>query len=91
MSGITEQVLFSGQVQGVGFRWTTELIASSLHLRGFVRNLPDGRVEVVVSGTADDIQRLIDGLHERFGSGISDTHRQKAEAIEQFTGFRIRR
>ena len=45
---MTEQILFTGHVQGVGFRWTTERIASQLPLRGFVRNLPDGRVEVVV-------------------------------------------
>ena len=44
---MTEQILFSGHVQGVGFRWTTERIASQLPLRGFVRNLPDGRVIAV--------------------------------------------
>ena len=91
MPGITEQILFSGQVQGVGFRWTTQRIASGLPLNGFVRNLPDGRVEVVVSGTPDNIQRLIDRLRERFGSGISDIHRQQTEAVENFNGFMIQR
>ena len=91
MSDNTEQILFSGQVQGVGFRWTTQRIASGLPLHGCVRNLPDGRVEVVVSGTPDNIQRLIDRLRERFGSGISDIYRQQTEAAEAFTGFTIQR
>jgi len=88
---MTEQILFSGQVQGVGFRWTTERIASRLPLRGFVRNLPDGRVEVVVGGAAASIQQLIDKLQERFGSGITGTQRQTSESAGEFTGFVIRR
>lgn len=42
--------LISGQVQGVGFRWFVARHARSLGLGGYARNLPDGRVEVVVSG-----------------------------------------
>lgn len=91
MSDITEQFLFSGQVQGVGFRWTTERIASRLPLRGFVRNLPDGRVEAVVSGSAKDIQQMVDKLQERFGSGITGIQRQTWEGADEFTGFEIRR
>lgn len=91
MSEMTEQILFSGQVQGVGFRWTTERIASRLPLRGFVRNLPDGRVEAVVAGSAADIEHLIVKLQEKFGSGITDIQRQTIEAANEFTGFAIRR
>lgn len=89
MSAMTEQILFSGQVQGVGFRWTTERIASRLSLRGFVRNLPDGRVEAVAVGSASSIQQLIDKLQERFGSGITDIQRQTLESAHEFTGFVI--
>ena len=88
---MTEQILFSGHVQGVGFRWTTERIASQLPLRGFVRNLPDGRVEVVVAGSAENIQQLIDQLQDHFGSGIADVRRQTLEGANEFTGFVIRR
>ena len=91
MSDMTEQILFSGQVQGVGFRWTTERIASRLPLRGFVRNLPDGRVEAVVAGSAANIQQLIVKLQERFGSGITGIQRQTLESAGEFTGFVIRR
>lgn len=88
---MTEQILFSGQVQGVGFRWTTERIASQLPIRGFVRNLPDQRVEVVVAGSAANIQQLIDQLQERFGSGITGIQRQIVEGTNEFAGFEIRR
>lgn len=91
MSDMTEQILFSGQVQGVGFRWTTERIASRLALRGFVRNLPDGRVEAVVAGSATNIQQLIEKLQEQFGSGITGIQRQTLEHANEFTGFMIRR
>ncbi|MEJ7595351.1 MAG: acylphosphatase [Planctomycetaceae bacterium] len=91
MSDMTEQILFSGQVQGVGFRWTTERIASRLSLRGFVRNLPDGRVEAVVAGSAASIQQLTEKLQEQFGSGITGIQRQILEHANEFTGFTIRR
>jgi acylphosphatase len=91
MSDTTEQILFSGQVQGVGFRWTTSRIASGLPVTGFVRNLPDGRVEAVVAGSAASIQQMIDLLLEHFGSGITDIQRQTVKCANAFTGFTIRR
>jgi len=53
----------SGVVQGVGFRYFTLRIARELGLKGFVRNLPDGRVEVVAEGDKEALARLIDKLH----------------------------
>jgi acylphosphatase len=50
--------LIRGRVQGVGFRWFVHREASELDLRGWVRNTEDGDVEVVVSGTAEDIAEL---------------------------------
>ena len=91
MSEITEQILFSGRVQGVGFRYTTQRIATGLPLRGFVRNLPDRRVEVIVTGSASSIQRLVAELREYFGTGITDIDRQIIEAPEIFEGFEVRR
>ena len=91
MSEITEQIMFSGRVQGVGFRLTTNRIASGLPVSGFVRNLPDRRVEVIVTGSAESIQRLIAALREYFVSGITDIDRQIIEAPENFEGFEVRR
>ncbi|HMG86209.1 MAG TPA: acylphosphatase [Terracidiphilus sp.] len=50
--------LIQGRVQGVGFRWFVHREASELDLRGWVRNTEDGDVEVVASGTADDLAEL---------------------------------
>ena len=50
--------LIQGRVQGVGFRWFVHREASELDLRGWVRNTEDGEVEVVASGTAEDLAEL---------------------------------
>ena len=56
MSGV--RYLVSGSVQGVGFRWFVARHARSLGLAGYARNLPDGRVEVVVDGPDDALPAL---------------------------------
>ena len=55
---MSTRFLVSGMVQGVGFRWFVARHARSLGLAGFARNLPDGRVEVVVSGPDDALPAL---------------------------------
>jgi acylphosphatase len=50
--------LIQGRVQGVGFRWFVHREASELDLRGWVRNTEDGEVEVVASGTVEDLAEL---------------------------------
>ena len=47
MNNVRREVYFSGQVQGVGFRYTVMRIASTLEVTGHVRNLPDGRVQLI--------------------------------------------
>jgi acylphosphatase len=91
MSPVTEQILFSGTVQGVGFRWSTERIARNLPITGYVRNLPDRRVEVMVTGDPATISELIRQLQDRFGDGISDVTRVSAATVAEFSGFVIRR
>ncbi|MEO2082600.1 MAG: acylphosphatase [Desulfurobacteriaceae bacterium] len=54
----------SGRVQGVGYRAFTRRKARELGLTGFVRNLPDGRVEVYAVGREEDLIRLLDYLKE---------------------------
>jgi acylphosphatase len=54
-----------GQVQGVGFRWWTRSRALELGLRGWARNLPDGRVEVLAQGEPGACDRLLELLTER--------------------------
>jgi acylphosphatase len=60
---MTGRFLISGMVQGVGFRWFVARHARSLGLAGYARNLPDGRVEVVVSGPDEALPALEQLLH----------------------------
>jgi acylphosphatase len=55
---VSTRFLVSGLVQGVGFRWFVARHARSLGLAGYARNLPDGRVEVVVSGPDEALPAL---------------------------------
>ena len=78
MENMTERrvILFSGRVQGVGFRMTAVQLAADLPLTGTVRNLDDGGgwdgggVELIVEGAATDIDHLVGRLGEQFGSFI---------------------
>jgi acylphosphatase len=54
--------LVQGRVQGVGFRWYVQRVASQLDLRGWVRNTEEGEVEVVASGSAEELAKLRSGL-----------------------------
>jgi acylphosphatase len=76
------RVYFSGRVQGVGFRLSVAELARGLALSGQVRNLPDGRVEMLVQGTATDRQRLIDLLKQRYAGYIVGVTEEGAPAIE---------
>lgn len=60
----TVRVRIEGRVQGVGFRYWTELAAGGLGLNGWVRNRRDGGVEAVFSGPADDVAEMLQHCHE---------------------------
>jgi acylphosphatase len=83
-------VYFTGQVQGVGFRYTARHTASRYAVAGYVRNLPDGRVEVVAEGDAAEIDRFVGELQRNMSSYVRhcDVHRMPASG--DFDGFEIR-
>jgi acylphosphatase len=62
-------IIFRGIVQGVGFRFTTSCIATSLELKGVVSNLKDGSVKLVVQGNRSQINMLVDQLNSQEGPG----------------------
>ncbi|MCD6403287.1 MAG: acylphosphatase [Candidatus Aenigmarchaeota archaeon] len=81
----------SGKVQGVFFRYYTREFATKVGVTGWVRNLPDGRVEVVAEGNEDAVQKLIRFLHK--GSPLSKVEKvevKKEKYTGEFEDFRIR-
>lgn len=86
------RLLVAGRVQGVGFRYFTRAAALELGLAGWVRNLHDGRVEVLAQGPA----RSLDDLAERLRQGPGRVERLEvsehvAEPVPTGAGFEIRR
>jgi acylphosphatase len=66
------RIMFSGRVQGVGFRATTSWLARGFEVSGYVRNLPDGRVEVVAEGDGPEIDRFVEAIRSDLGGFIRD-------------------
>lgn len=56
---VRAHLVISGVVQGVGYRWSCHREAASRNLRGWVRNLPDGRVEAVLEGPKEEVEGMI--------------------------------
>lgn len=81
----------SGRVQGVAFRAYTQVQATALGVRGYARNLSDGRVEVLAVGDIDAIERLAEWLqHGPPLARVDAVQREAAEDIEASEGFGIR-
>lgn len=79
---IRRHVYYTGRVQGVGFRWTVRHIAQDFAVTGFVKNLEDRRVELVVEGSPTELDQFCAAISERFGANI----RNVAVTDEPFTG-----
>ena len=83
-------VFYSGHVQGIGFRYTAEDIAESLGLKGWVKNLSDGRVEVVAEGEEGDIKEFLDKiLKGPLGRYISDAEVSWEKPTKEFDSFEV--
>ena len=82
--------LFSGHVQGVGFRYTTHNIAQQHNVLGYVRNLPDGRVELVMEGDECEIEDVVKNLRRKMSCFVRDIKTETAPATGEFQQFYIR-
>lgn len=80
---------YYGRVQGVGFRFTAQRLAEDLDIKGWVKNLPDGSVQVVAEGQEDNLNRLLEGLRHNFKEYIRDTGLDWQEATGRFSDFRV--
>ncbi|HTU22810.1 MAG TPA: acylphosphatase [Gemmataceae bacterium] len=84
-----KRVLYSGRVQGVGFRYTTHSLAAGYPVAGYVRNLPGGEVELVVEGEDNVVEGFLAAVARRMAGYISNTTVQDL-ALTGLSGFRIR-
>ncbi|HST53608.1 MAG TPA: acylphosphatase [Pyrinomonadaceae bacterium] len=89
---IARHYLVSGDVQGVGYRFFAQRVAARHQVVGFVRNLPDGRVEVLAEGTPDGVE----GFKHDLATGPQFARVEKVEEISvepsgSNTAFRIER
>ncbi len=83
-------VFFSGTVQGVGFRYTVEKMARRYEVTGFVRNLPDGRVEVVAEGEEDEVREFLRSIEDSsLGSYVRDKQVSWQDFKNQYRVFEI--
>jgi acylphosphatase len=83
--------LVRGRVQGVGFRFFTEDRAAELGVTGWVRNLPDGSVELIAEGPRNDLERLIEAVRRGPpASRVHDVETMWSEARGDLGAFRIR-
>ncbi len=83
-------VFFAGRVQGVGFRYTARTVAAGFELTGIIRNLPDGRVELVAEGDRAELDAFRAALHDAGLAGfIRDEQVTWADAKNEFRGFEI--
>ena len=84
-------VFISGRVQGVGYRFSTQRAATQLGLMGWVRNLPDGRVEAVFEGTQEQVDAMLKWCHQGPSGSIVETVEVTSESPEGLQQFEIRR
>lgn len=88
---VTAHLFISGKVQGVFFRHNTCKRAVSLNLKGFVKNLRDGRVEVIAEGKKENIKRLIEFCkNDYLPAKIKDIEINYKKSGEKFKEFNIR-
>lgn len=83
-------IYYSGRVQGVGFRYTTKNVSTGYEVTGYVRNLADGRVELVAEGQREELEAFREGVRESgLGPFISDEKVAWEDAKGEFRGFEI--
>lgn len=89
MEKLRKRVIFSGRVQGVGFRYTTLRISKEFDVTGFVRNLTDGRVELIAEGSSSELSGFVDKIKNVMQDYISDVLCDQLSASGEFQGFDI--
>lgn len=83
-------VYYSGHVQGVGFRYAARNAARGFDVTGSVRNLDDGRVELIAEGSPGELDGLLEEVAARMGHHIKSVRSHASPPTGEFVGFEIR-
>ena len=84
-----KHIIFTGYVQGVGFRFTALRIARRHSLVGYVKNIPDSSVEMLIQGPQNNIQACIRDISETFEGCITQTKTKDIKSTVTYTAFDI--
>jgi acylphosphatase len=88
---IARQVFYEGRVQGVGFRYTVRNISKGYEVTGWVRNLPDGRVELHACGDAEEVRDFLTAIEEsELNAHIRKSEQHEIPPLIDVRGFEIR-
>jgi acylphosphatase len=87
----TKRVIYEGRVQGVGFRYTTKDLARGFDVIGTVKNLPDGTVELIISGENEELTEFLRDLREDsvVAHHIKSVIEEEIAALPDLKGFSI--
>ncbi|MCQ9207850.1 MAG: acylphosphatase [Omnitrophica bacterium] len=83
-------VYYSGRVHGVGFRFTAQAVAADLDLTGWVKNLPDGRVELLCEGREEALCKALEKIDSQLSGCIHQKNINWMPATGKFNNFEIR-
>lgn len=89
MMKTAKKVIYTGQVQGVGFRMTARRVAGRFAVAGHVRNLADGSVELLAEGEPTELERFLEAVAEAM-EGYIDGQDVREEPVQNRTSFDIR-
>jgi acylphosphatase len=86
---IAKHIIFTGSVQGVGFRFTAHRLARLNQLKGYIRNLPDGTVEMLAQGYTEDVDNCITDIKEYFAGYVRETKIEELPIDPRYKNFNI--
>jgi len=89
MDQAAKHIIFAGRVQGVGFRFTAHNVARRYDVSGYVRNRPDGTVEMLVQGPANEVDRCIADIQDSFSGYIRETRIDSVPCNPRYADFQI--
>ncbi len=83
-------ILYSGHVQGIGFRYTVKTLTTGFEVTGMVRNLPDGQVELAAEGAKEELEAFLQAIRDSdVGRFIRQEQAHWSGAKNEFRGFEI--